>query len=199
MRALRLIRRSARRADDVLTRASSQVAYAVNGIEGVNEKLLRTTRPDLIAAILRDHGAQVGEDCILHGPLVIHNAAHDYSNLVLGRHVHLGRGCILDLTDRIVIEDEACVSMGCTILTHRDIGSRPLSAAYPRDVAEARIGFGAYLGANVTLMHGCAVGALAVVAAGGVVIAAVESRTIVAGVPAVPKGVVELEAESRSD
>jgi acetyltransferase-like isoleucine patch superfamily enzyme len=192
-RGARFVKRPARKARRIMTRISLRFAYAHDGIEGVNERLLRTSRPELILLILREYGARIGPHCILHGPILIHNAERDYSNLEIGKHVHIGRGCLLDLTAPIVIEDDACISMGCTILTHRDLGSRPLSALYERQVTETRIRSGAYLGANVTVMHGCTIGALAVVAAGAVVVAPVEQQTVVAGVPAVLKHAIKVE------
>lgn len=123
---------------------------------------------------------------MLHGPLVVHNAAEDYRNLSIGRNVHVGRLVTLDLAEDVRIEADATISMGVTILTHADVGERPLAARYPRTVRPTRIGEGAWVGANATILPGCDVGARAVVGAGAVVREPVPEAAVVGGVPARP-------------
>jgi len=157
--------------------------YRREGIAAINRRLLLTDRCEVILARF---GAVVGDGCVLHGPLVVHNAARDYSNLSVGSNVHIGPLVVLDLAERLVIEDEATISMGATILTHADVGDRPLSDAYPRTAEPARIGAGAWIGANATVLVGCDIGARAVVAAGAVVRESVPDNAVVGGVPAQP-------------
>jgi acetyltransferase-like isoleucine patch superfamily enzyme len=152
------------------------------GIEAINERLLR--RSDRIAPVLRQFGAAVGPNSIVHGPMIIHNASRDYSNLEIGDHVHISRQVLFDLSTRLVVEDEAGVGMGSIILTHTDVGDRPLQDRYPRRVEETRIGRASWVGAGVTILCGCGVGAEAIAAAGAVVTKPVPDRTVVAGVPA---------------
>jgi len=116
----------------------------------------------------------------------MHNAHTDYRNLRIGPNIHLGRAVTLDLTDTLEIQADATVSMGCTILTHFDVGARPLRDVMPAFARRTVIGRGAYLGANVTVLAGCDVGAMAVVGAGAVVTRPVPAGAWVAGVPARP-------------
>jgi acetyltransferase-like isoleucine patch superfamily enzyme len=174
---------------EVMSRPRWRVAYALGaasrragGIEAINEVLLRRTRG--VAAILSQFGAQIDGAGVIHGPLIVHNAARDYSNLTIGENVHLGRGALLDLTDRLTIEAEATVSMNVVVLTHADVGARPLADQYPRQVSPTIIGRGSYIGASATILAGCHVGALAVVGAGAVVTEPVPAGSVVAGVPA---------------
>lgn len=155
--------------------------WRLGGIESLNDQLLRAGRS---RHKLEAGGAQIGEAGVLHGPLVIHNAERDYSNLRIGANVHIGREVLLDLTGPLAIGDGATVSMRTIVLTHADVGDRPLRHAYPRKVEETRIGAGAYIGANVTILAGCHIGDGAVVGAGAVVVQQVPDRTCVAGVPA---------------
>jgi acetyltransferase-like isoleucine patch superfamily enzyme len=163
------------------------VQYRRVGIAPINRRLLLADRCE---NVLRQFGASVGEGCVLHGPLVIHNAAKDYRNLVIGRNVHVGRLTVLDLAERLTIEDDGTVSMGATILTHADVGDRPLAGRYPRIASPTRIGSGAWVGANATVLPGCDVGARAVVGAGAVVRETVPDEAVVVGVPArpIPRG-----------
>jgi serine acetyltransferase len=151
-------------------------------IEVVNAALLRRTRR--VASLLAAFGAEVGDQAVVHGPLVIHNADPGYENLSIGRKAHVGRGVLLDLTRPIVIEEKATVSMGATILTHADVGDRPLAARYPREERETRIGSGAYVGANATILPGCHIGRRAVLGAGAVVTAPVPDGAVAVGIPA---------------
>jgi acetyltransferase-like isoleucine patch superfamily enzyme len=138
------------------------------------------------AAVLRAFGARVDEPTVLHCPLVVHNAEGGYANLSIGANVHVGKLCLLDLTGPLAIERDCTVSMGTTILTHVDVGSAAAREDLPRAVRATRIGAGAYLGANVTVLAGCDVGAGAVVGAGALVSRPVAAGERVAGVPARP-------------
>lgn len=157
--------------------------YRRGGIEAISRRLLLADRCE---SLLRLFGASVGEECVLHGPLVIHNATGNYENLSIGRNVHVGRMVILDLAERLTIEDEATVSMGATILTHADVGERPLAQIYPRQARPTRIGSGAWIGANAVILPGSDVGSRAVVGAGAVVRESVRDDEAVGGVPARP-------------
>jgi acetyltransferase-like isoleucine patch superfamily enzyme len=137
-----------------------------------------------VSSVLTAFGAEIEEPATVHGPLIVHNAGQGYENLRIGRRAHVGRGVLLDLTRPIRIEEGATVSMGATILTHADVGARPLARRYPRQERETRIGSGAYIGANATILAGCHIGRGAVVGAGAVVTAPVLDDTVVVGVPA---------------
>lgn len=158
--------------------------YFRGGIEGINALLITEKRR--LTDILRLFGARIGDDCSIYGPLFM-NTFTDYSNLTVGRHVHIGQCVFLDLGARLTIEDEATVSMRCTLLTHQDVGNRPLAARYPRREAPVTVGRGAYLGAGVIVLPGASIGEGSVAAAGAVVVQPVPAATVVAGSPAIVK------------
>jgi acetyltransferase-like isoleucine patch superfamily enzyme len=168
-----------------LERALVGFLYARRGIEAVNDRLLRSYRAEALLAL---YGARIGTDVIVHGPLVIHNAERDYASLAIHDRSHVGRLSILDLTGQVVIEREATISMGATILTHTDVGESPLRERLPRVVAGVRIGKGSYIGANATILPGCDIGNCAIVGAGALVNRSVLDGMTVAGVPARPVG-----------
>jgi acetyltransferase-like isoleucine patch superfamily enzyme len=159
------------------------VLYRRGGIAAINRRLLLAGRCE---ELLARFGASVGRGCVLHGPLVVHNADPDYGNLSIGDNVHVGPLVVLDLAERLTLENDATVSMGATILTHSDVGERPLSDVYPRNAEPAKIGAGAWIGANATVLVGCEIGERAVVAAGAVVRDPVPAGAVVGGVPAEP-------------
>lgn len=157
--------------------------YRRGGIAAINRRLLLADRCE---ELLTRFGASVGEGCVLHGPLVVYNADPDYRNLSIGDNVHVGPLVVLDLAEPLVLENDATVSMGATILTHADVGERPLAEVYPRTAEPARVGAGAWIGANATVLVGCEIGQRAVVGAGAVVRESVPDGAIVGGVPAEP-------------
>jgi len=157
--------------------------YRRRGIAEINRRLLLADRCE---ELLARFGASVGQGCVLHGPLVVHNANPDYQNLSIGANVHVGPLVVLDLAEPLVLEDDVTVSMGATILTHADVGDRPLADVYPRTAVPGRVASGAWIGANATVLAGCDIGERAVVAAGAVVRESVPDGAVVGGVPAEP-------------
>jgi acetyltransferase-like isoleucine patch superfamily enzyme len=133
---------------------------------------------------LRQFGAHIGERAIIHGPLIIHNAAKDYGNLNVGANVHIGRVAVLDLSAPLIIQDDATVSMGVTILTHADVGGRPLKSQFPRYIESTTIGATCYIGANATILAGCNIRSEAVVGAGAVVTESIPDSAVAVGIPA---------------
>ena len=92
------------------------LAYGIYRVEGINALLL-IMPSKLIVPTLRKYGARIGENVILHSPLMIHNAGENYSNLVIGNNVYFGRAVFLDLKDQIKIGDRVTLSMKTTLLT----------------------------------------------------------------------------------
>lgn len=158
--------------------------HRLHGISALSDGLVRRTTN--LEPLLAAGGALMFGHGMLHGPLKIHNADGDYRHLWIGHNVHLGPNCLLDLTSLVEIEHDATISMGCTILTHTNVGDRPLRDRVRRLVLDTVIGHGAYLGANVTVLPGCDIGPEAVVAAGAVVTRPVKAGAKVGGVPAHP-------------
>jgi putative colanic acid biosynthesis acetyltransferase WcaF len=137
--------------------------YFRDGIEGIAMELRTTSNAHV--AILREFGATVGADVSIHGPIHIVNADRDFGRLRLGDRVHLGTDVLIDLADDVTIEEEATLSMRCSIVTHIDVGPGPLRERRPREQAPVRIRRGAYLGLGATVLHGVTVGEMATVGA----------------------------------
>lgn len=155
--------RPVRRQVDRFSAWRRRARYLRDGIEGIAAELRTVTHGH--AEILRAYGAKVGRDCSIYAPLVIVNAAGDFSKLTIGDRVHLGADVLIDLADAVRIDDEATISMRCTLITHLDVGPGPLRERRPRKQAPVRIGPGAYLGAGATILHGVTVGTEATVGA----------------------------------
>ena len=151
------------------------------------EKVLTwCVHPYLRARILKLLGASVGANVRVYEARFF-NLMSGFRNLTIENDAHIGIGCLLDLTDRIVIGRGAVLSPGVTVLTHADAGTHhdaPVSRVYPRREEPTIIGAGAWVGARAVLLCGAHVGENAVVGANSVVVAAVPPNAVVAGSPA---------------
>lgn len=159
------------------------LAHRSYGIEGVNALLL-VMPAKLIVPTLRKYGAQIGEDTVIHSPLIIHNADGDYRRLAIGSNCYLGRGIFLDIKDSLTLEDRVTVSMRVTMLTHTDLGESDGRTTLPPSQAPVRLARGSYVGANATILQGVNIREGAVVGAASLIREDVAPGTVVAGNPA---------------
>ena len=163
-------------------RALVTAAYWSYRIEGVNALLL-ILPAKLIVPTLRRYGAQIGEDVIIHSPLIIHNAGESYGNLSIGSKSYFGRAVFLDLKEKIEISERVTISMRTTLLTHTDAGESRVSQMIPPSAKPVKIAADAYLGANVTILEGINIGESSVIGAGSIVLHDVPAFTVAAGNP----------------
>lgn len=152
------------------------------GFENANSYLRRLDK-DSMVHVLKANGATIGINCDIETLLIFHNC-QDFSNLVIGDNVHLGKNCFIDLRGKVIIEDNVVVSMQTTFITHMDISKSELRSKYPASFNDIIIKSNSYIGANSTILQGVEVGENSLVAAGSVVTRNIPPFTIVAGVPA---------------
>lgn len=168
-------------------RLAFRLGVWVYGSDAAN-LVLRVLPMSTIAPLLREYGASIGRHVLFHSPVVIHNAAQGralYRNLTVGDHCYLGRDLLLDILDRITIEDHVTLSLQVRIFTHTDVGESLVSGlGFPPTKAPVILHRGAYVGVGALILQGVEVGECAVVAAGAVVTRNVPAFTVVAGVPA---------------
>ena len=103
-------------------------------------------------------------------------------NIHIGENVFINSNCTMQDQGGIFIGDNVLIGHNACILTlNHDMDPEKRANLHPSPV---RIGNGAWLGSNVTVLPGVTIGDGAIVAAGAVVTKDVEDNTIVAGVPA---------------
>ena len=129
-------------------------------------------------------GADIAPTCNVRQGLVFDNTYFKYSNLKVSDNVYIGKKVFLDMVDDIIIEKDAVISEGVSILTHQDVGDRMLSQYYKRKTGAVTIGEGSFIGANATILCGVIIGKSSVIGAGSVVINNIPDFTVVGGVPA---------------
>lgn len=139
------------------------------------------------ADILRALGARIGRNTVVQPPLVLHEAAHRYSNLTVGDNCYLNGNNFFDLTARITVEDDVSIGPGVTIMTHNSYHTNEFlidrlpHTCGSEDVVIKR---GANVKAHTLITMGTTIHEDAVVAGGSVVNQDVPARHLVAGNPA---------------
>jgi acetyltransferase-like isoleucine patch superfamily enzyme len=160
---------------------------------------LRTMDKRVVAQILRKSGAQVGEGCDIESGITLHNCC-DAENLRIGDGCHIGKNCLLDLADRIELGSRVTVSMGCSLITHIDVGKSQRAIDFPRCSAPIVLEPDVYLGCGVVVLSGVTIGSGTVAAAGAVITTSTEADSLVAGVPATwRKGLTTLQLGRSAD
>jgi acetyltransferase-like isoleucine patch superfamily enzyme len=120
-------------------------------------------------------GARVGARCNLGEGVFVEG------EVVIGNDVTIKNG--VALYNQVTVEDDAFLGPHCVFTN--DL--RPRSGRFkrpPETFAPTRVGRGATIGANATIVCGNQIGAYAMVAAGAVVTKDVARHALVAGVPA---------------
>lgn len=173
------------RATRTLARVAVHAAHVVSSAVGDDVVSKRVRR-----ATLRALGARFGRRAFLHGGGYVSQPWH----LTLGDGVFVNRNCYFDLEAPVTIERGATVGHGVSFVTTvHEIGPSSHRAGAHGSRA-IRVGEGAWVGANATVLPGVHIGRGAVVAAGATVARDVEPDTLVAGVPARPVRRLEEDA-----
>lgn len=141
--------------------------------------------PWVLPSLLKMFGAEIGYDVkFRQGTRFVNLSSGGFTNLQVGNNCYFGYECLIDLTGKVTIEDNVALSPRCTVLTHQDVGNRPLSRIYSAKKGHTKLKQGCWIGANATILGGVEVGENSVVSAGSLVIKNVEKNTVVGGVPA---------------
>ena len=123
-------------------------------------------------------------DCVFIGAQAMLQGRFD-GTCVIGNHVWIGPHAYFDARN-LVLEDYVGWGPGAKVLGSAHTGEpvdRPIIAT-DLVIEPVRIGYGADIGTNATILPGARVGANSIVGAGAVVVDDVPDYAIVAGVPA---------------
>lgn len=121
-------------------------------------------------------GAKIGKQCNICSHCFIEN------DVIVGDRVTIKSG--VQLWDGLRLEDDVFIGPNVTFTNDR----YPRSKKYPESFPETRVGKGASIGANATILPGIKIGEDALVGAGSVVTKDVPPGNTVVGVPAKPVG-----------
>jgi UDP-2-acetamido-3-amino-2,3-dideoxy-glucuronate N-acetyltransferase len=134
------------------------------------EQIGEGTRIWQFCVVLR--GAQIGKDCNICSHVFIEN------DVVVGDRVTIK--CGVQLWDGITIEDDAFIGPNVTFTNDR----YPPSDNFPQKIERTKVGKGASIGANATILPGVEIGSGAMIGAGSVVTRNVPAVELWLGSPA---------------
>lgn len=106
--------------------------------------------------------------------------------LSIGKDCFIADEAMIDLYDRVILEDQVTIAQRVTILTHLNVGYRdhPLQKYFPKTSKPVILKRGSVIAAASTILPGVTVGEKSFVAAGSVVTGDVPPNSLFAGVPA---------------
>jgi len=117
-------------------------------------------------------GARIGADCNICDHVFVEN------QVIIGNRVTVK--CGVQLWDGIVIADDVFIGPNATFTN--DIC--PRSKHYPEKFLQTRVGVGASIGANATILPGKGIGEWAMIGAGAVITRQVPAHALFTGNPA---------------
>lgn len=142
--------------------------------------------PHLRVFYLRLLGSHIGKDSIIHQIKFINLYRKGLRGLKIGSCCFLADEVLLDLADKIILEDHVTLAVRSSIFTHTNVGYKdhPLQKYFPKFSKPVKIKRGSFIGANAIILPGVTIGEDSFVAAGAVVTKDMPPKTLVAGVPA---------------
>lgn len=142
--------------------------------------------PPLRKIFLQILGAKIGRDTNIMSVRFFNWHHMGPKGLNIGRECFIGDETLIDLYDKVVLEDEVTVAQRVTVLTHLNVGYKdhPLQKYFPKVAKPVVVKRGSVISASSTILPGVTIGEESFVAAGSVVTKDVPAHTLVAGVPA---------------
>lgn len=142
--------------------------------------------PPLRVVLLTIMGARIDPESILMNVKFFNLHRTGFRGLSIGKECFIGDETLIDLSDRVILENQVTIAQRVTILTHVNVGysDHPLQASFPKKSRPVIFKKGSVVGAASVILPGVTIGENSFVAAGSVVTKNVGSGTLVAGVPA---------------
>ena len=157
----------------------------IYGYEAIN-LLFRITPSRLTISVLRHFGATIGTGVRIQAPFLIHNADQIepiFHNLTIGDNVYIGRGCIIDLMDRVDIGKDVAIGHYTIFNTHTNVGNRPLKYFLKSSKGNIHISDGVFIGINVSILESVTIGKNSVIGACSLVNNNIPDGVIAYGAP----------------
>ena len=131
-------------------------------------------------------GAKVGKGSIIMDVKFFNWHYQGPPGLTIGKECFIGDDTLIDLYDRVILEDQVTIAQRVTVLTHLNVGyqNHPLQKYFPKLSKPVVVKKGSVVAAAATILPGITIGEESFVAAGSVVTHDVPPRSLVAGVPA---------------
>lgn len=142
--------------------------------------------PPLRKFLLTSLGAKVGADTVLMNVKYFNLHHRGFSGISIGKECFIGDDTLIDLYDKVLLEDQVTLAQRVTVLTHLNVGysNHPLQVFFPKKSKPVVFKKGSVVGAASVILPGVTIGQNSFVAAGSVVTKDIAPNTLVAGVPA---------------
>lgn len=131
-------------------------------------------------------GAKIGKDTVLMDVRFFNLHHSGPGGLKIGNECFLGDETLIDLYDKVTLENQVTLAQRVLVLTHLNVGysNHPLQKYFPKTSKPIIFKSGCVVGANSTILAGVTIGKESFVAAGSVVTNNIPPNSLVAGVPA---------------
>lgn len=137
---------------------------------------------------LKKYGAKVGEGCNFERGLIIHRPDKriPFKNLNIRNNVYLGHNLLIDLTDKVIFEDNTAFAADCQIWTHTGDYEKQLRDKndYHERIGSVKIKEGSVCYSKVIINPGVVIGSCARVYAFSLVNRNIPDFEIWCGIPA---------------
>lgn len=160
--------------------------FWLHGPYGLSKVIEKLPFPFMIK-YLQMYGATIGENCVFERGINIHRPGKrlPFENIVIGNGVYLGHSVILDLSERITIENNVAIGGRSQIWTHAGFYREkdPKNPDYTENTNSVIIGECAIIYSNVIITHGVQIGKFAKIGASSLVNKSIPDNEFWGGVP----------------
>lgn len=141
--------------------------------------------PQFRVLVLKIFGAKIGKNFLISPCRYFDYWYAGFSHLEVGDNCHIASGTLLDLREKIILENHVTIAERCVILTHSNVGDdkHPLQKHFPFVAGRVHVKEGSFVGANSVVLPGITIGPHSCVMAGSIVSRNVPPHTLVGGNP----------------
>lgn len=142
--------------------------------------------PQLRKFFLKIFGSRIGKGTIIQKTKFANLYKKGFKALKIGEKCFIGDEVLLDLSERIIIENNVSIAGRSSILTHMNVGYKdhPLQKYFPKFCKPVEIKEGSFIGLGAIIMPGVRIGKNSLVGAGCVITSDIPDNCVVAGNPA---------------
>ena len=173
--------------EDLMWRLKCSYAFWLHGPYGL-AKVIEKMPFRFLIKYLRDYGAEIGNGCVIERGINLHRPTTDppFGNLSIGNKVYLGHSVLIDLSDKVLIEDDVAIGANCQIWTHTGYyqpGDNK-GLTYKEETRGVIIKNTVIVYSGVIIKHGISIGEKAEIGAGSVILRDIPAFCFAAGSPA---------------
>jgi acetyltransferase-like isoleucine patch superfamily enzyme len=141
--------------------------------------------PQFRVWVLRLLGAKIGKDVLLSPVQFFDYWYAGFKHLQIGDNAHIASGALLDLREKLILENHVTIAERTVVLTHSNVGDskHPLQKEFPTTLGPVHVKEGSFVGAGCIVLPGVTIGPHSCVMAGSIVSRNVPPHTLVGGNP----------------